>query len=140
MSVIKIKPLDIFAYKKDGTKTKWLIPVCSSSLRRRLDELSPNHPGNWEEVDIGGCPTICYRISTGDIKKWNELRLKSVWPQFADRIGIGPAREFFNCLFVRYNNIKAMNRNRWEQSHGGIRACRFDRGMSVRKAASMSIV
>ena len=141
METFRIKALGIETYRKPRTANKWLVPVCADlpAVRTKLSQLRPNHPGNWETADIDGCPTVCYRLTGAQIRTWNKLRLKSVWPQFSDRLGFGVTREFWPGLWTQFRNIEAKARNTWEEHHGGIKGDRFARGMSVRSAASLSI-
>lgn len=101
--------------------------------------LKPNHIGNWEDADIDGCPTMCYRFTGRELRTWNRLPFRSVWPQLSDRLGSGVAKEYFHDLWLKAVNDEAVARNRWELNHGGYRRDRFDRGMSVRAAAALSI-
>ena len=137
--VRKIPHLGLELYSRPKSLNKWHLPVCAASLRPKLDRLRPNHPGNWEEVDFDGCPTLCYVFTGKFLKSLRPLQFHSVWCRFADALGPGPAKEFYPQLWIRYNNGRARARNEWEAHHGGIRRDAFDRGMSVRAAASMSI-
>lgn len=139
VSAFKIRPLSLEAYPKPKCLSSWYLPVCAASLRDRLFRLNPNNLTNWEEVDIDGCPTMCYRLTGKQIRAWNSLPFHAVWPQLSDRLGSGPAKAFFGDMWLRFHNGKARARNRWEEKHGGIRADRFDRGPSIREAARMSI-
>lgn len=139
IDVRKIPHLGLYCYRRPKSANKWHLPVCAASLRQRLERLSPHHPGNWEEVDMDGCLTMCYVFTGKFLNTLRPLKYRSVWCRFSEAIGSGPAREFFPELWLRYSNGRAMARNRWEARHGGIRRDCFDRGMSVREAAAMSI-
>lgn len=137
----RIRALGLEVYPKPGCPSKWLLPVCAASPKTwdRVRELKPNHPDNWEEVEIDTVPTICYRLTGKQLRAWRGWPFKTVWPQLVDRVGQGPAKAFWPSLWLRYHNGAARARNTWEEHHGGYRTDRFDRGMSVRAAAPMSI-
>lgn len=138
----RIKALGLECYPKLGSPSKWLLPVCAATpaARARLKTLRPNNPGNWEEAEIDTVPTICYRLTGKQLKAWKGWPFKTVWPQFADRLGEGPAKAFWPEMWLRHNNGTARARNTWERHHGGYRFDSFNRGMSVRAAAPMSII
>lgn len=141
MDIIKIRALNLEAYLKPGTKNQWLLPVCADNpaMNDRLARLNRNNPGNWENTEIDGVPTVCYRMTGRQIKTWNKLSFRKVWPQFADRLGKAVAKEFYYPMWVTANNLAVRARNKWEEHHGGIKGDRFNRGMSLRSAAPMSI-
>lgn len=140
-NVAKLKPLGLEADQKKGAPAHWLLPVCAATpeLKARLARLRPNHPGNWEVADIDGISTVCYRLTTGRIRSINAVRFTSAFAMFADDIGKDVAKAFFYPLWLKDTNTRARSRNRWEEFHGGYRRDRFDRGMSARAAASLSI-
>lgn len=136
----RIRSLGLEVYLKPGTTRHWLLPVCGEQLADRLAALRPANPGNWEHTDIDGCPTVCYRFTARQVNAVGAARFRSAWGQLKMALGDGPATEFFPALKLRYVNVKAQARNKWERCHGGIREPRFNRGMSVRAAAHLSIV
>ena len=137
----RIKALGLECYPKPKTMNKWLLPVvfASPANKAKLAQLNPSHPGNWEEADIDGVPTMCYCFTGKQIKVWRPLPFKSVWPQFCDRLGPAVCKAYWPQLWIRANNGAAQARNTWERHHGGYRCDSFNRGMSVRAAASLSI-
>ena len=139
--VMRLRSLKLEVYLKPGTTKQWLLPVCGSQLKDRLLRLRPANPGNWESTEIDGCPTECYRLTYKLARAIGTSDFKSAWGQLRMGLGTGPAEEFFPALRLRYNNLKARDRIKWESHHGGIRhEPRFNRGMSVRAAARLSIV
>lgn len=140
-NVAKLRHFGLEAYQKTGAPSNWLLPVCAATpvLKARLARLRPNHPTNWEVANIDGIPTVCYRFRTGRIRTLNSWRFTSAFATFADDLGTSVVKEFFYQLWLRDTNIRAQARNNWEKHHGGLRAGRFNRGMSTRAAASLSI-
>jgi len=137
----KVPHLGLEVYRHPKCANKWHFPVCAATPaeKARLSGLRPNHPTAWEEVDLDGCPTLCYVLTGKELKAWRRTPFTSVWAQFEDRLGKGPAKHYFPDLWLRHNNIKAHNRNTWEAHHGGLRGDRFDRGPSLRAVASLSL-
>lgn len=137
----KIRALGLECYLRPKSVNKWHLPVCFASPdnKKRLAQLNPSHPGNWEEADIDGVPMVCYVFTGRQIKDWNRFPLKCVFPQFEDRLGQAVVKAFWPQLWLRHNNDAAQARNTWERHHGGYRRDSFNRGMSARAAASLSI-
>lgn len=140
MDVLTLKQAGLTVYKKPHTGNKWYLPVCSTLKKDALKRLVPNHPGNWEEVDFDGCPTICYVVTGSLVRQLNKSKLfTSFYNMFSDCLGSGPAKEYFPELWIKANNIKAMARNKWEFCHGVKTRTTSHGSMSVRAAARLSI-
>ena len=139
METRKIPHLGLLCYQKPGAPTKWHLPVCAESLQARFDRLRPNHPDNWETVDWDGVKTICYRLTSAELRSYRPIRFTSAYKKLADSLGPLVVKEFWPNLWTRFNNIRAHNQNTWEQHHGGYRFARFDRGPSLRACASLSL-
>lgn len=137
--VKRIRSLGLEVYLKPGTTKHWLLPVCAAELRDRLAKLRPANPGNWELADIDGCPTMCYRMTLKHADAIGAAKFRSAWGQLKMGLGEGPASEFFPALRLKYNNVKAQARNKWERLHGGLREQRFNKGPSIRAVAHLSI-
>lgn len=136
---VRLLQLGLLLYPKPGARNLWVLPVCSARLRGRLERLNPANPACWEDVDLDGVPTTCYRMRRKQIDHLNEGSFLLSYARFAQALGSRVVRECFQELWTRNNNIKAKARNTWEEHHGGIRACKFNRGPSVRACARMSI-
>lgn len=134
-----LRHFGLVLYPKPGAQNKWLLPVCGSQIKDRLQRLAPCNPGNWEDVDLDGCQTMCYRMRTRQIRDLNRRPFKGAYLEFAGTLGFNVVKEFFPDAWLRFNNSTARARNRWELHHGGIRHERFDRGPSIRAAARLSI-
>lgn len=131
--------LDLLLYPKPGARNRWVLPVCAARLRGRIERLNPANPACWEDVDLDGVPTTCYRMRRRQIDHLNEGPFLLSYSRFSQALGSRVVRECFPELWMRNNNIRARARNTWEAHHGGIRADKFNRGPSVRACARMSI-
>jgi hypothetical protein len=135
----RLLQLGLLLYPKPGARNLWVLPVCDARLRPRLERLDPANPSCWEDVDLDGVPTTCYRMRRRQISHINKGTFLTSYAKFSQALGSRVVRECFPELWLRNNNIRAKARNTWEAHHGGIRADKFDRGPSVRACASMSI-
>ena len=131
--------LTVYAYRRSGAAVRWLLPVCAAACKERLQRLQPKNPGNWKEVDLDGCPTICYCMRFRQVRDLNKKPFLGAYRQLADVLGPQVMREYFYDVWLRYTNAVAKAKNAWEQHHGGIRAEKFNYGPSIREAARMSI-
>lgn len=137
---IHLHKLGLDLYPKPGAREQWLLPVCAAHLRARLDRLSPRNAPCWEESDMDGCPTVCFRMDPRQVKHINKSSFLSSYAKFANALGETVVHEFFPGLWLRNNNIRATLQNDWERRHGGIRGGRSGHGPSVRACAHMSII
>ena len=136
---IHLHSLGLELYPKPGAKEQWLLPVCAVQLRGRLERLSPRNGSCWEDADMDGCPTICFRMGRRQVAHINKSSFLSSYAKFANALGEGVLHEFFPDLWLRNNNIRATLQNDWERRHGGIRGGRSSYRPSVRACARMSI-
>ena len=140
MNTRELKQAGLVLYQRPRSGNKWYLPVCSELKAAKLKILAPKHESNWETVDFDGCPTICYVITSGLVKHLNKMKFTSFFSVLEECIGKGPTKEFFYDLWLKDNNIRARNRNRWEMTHGGLRAPKVNyKSMSIREAARMSV-
>ena len=135
----RLLQLGLVLYPKPGARNLWVLPVCAARLRKRLERLSPANASCWEDVDLDGVPTTCFRMRRRQIAHINKGPFRTAYAKFANALGASVVQECFPELWLRDNNERARAKNAWEQHHGGIRADRFDRGPSVRACARMSI-
>lgn len=136
---IHLHKLGLDLYPKPGVREQWLLPVCAVQLRGRLERLSPRNGSCWEDADMDGCPTVCFRMGRRQVAHINKSSFLSSYAKFANALGEGVVHVFFPDLWLRNNNIRATMRNDWERRHGGIRGGRSNHGPSVRACARMSI-
>ena len=136
---MRLTHFGVTVYRRSGYPVRWMLPVCGAALKDRLHRLRLKNPGSFEEVDLDGCPTICYRMRFRQVRDINKKPFLGAYRQLADALGPQVMHEYFYDSWLRYTNIKAMARNAWEQHHGGIRAKRFNYGPSLRDAARMSV-
>lgn len=136
---IHLHKLGLELYPKPGAREQWLLPVCAVQLRGRLERLSPRNGPCWEDADMDGCPTVCFRMGRRQVAHINKSSFLSSYAKFANALGETVVREFFPDQWLRNNNIRATMQNDWERSHGGIRGGRSNHGPSVRACARMSI-
>lgn len=137
--MIHLHKLGLELYPKPGAKEQWLLPVCAVQLRGRLERLSPRNGPCWEDFDMDGCPTVCFRMSRRQVKHINKSSFLSSYAKFANALGEKVVREFFYPQWLRNNNIRATLKNDWESRHGGIRGGTSIHGPSVRACARRSI-
>ena len=136
----RISLLGLEVYPRPTGCNKWHLPVCSLLKKEELNRTIPNHPGNWEEVDFDGCPTICYVMTGKLVKSLNkERKFTAVYERFADCLGKRTVQAFFPNLWVKYHNKMVTMRNNWECHHGGTKAPCSPRNMTIRAAARFSI-
>lgn len=90
---------------------------------------------------MDGCETICYVLTGKIVKKLNkQKKFTDFYGILNQSLGEEVMKTFFYEAWVKNNNIKAINRNRWEAKHGGIKAgVNQFHPTSVRKFARMSI-
>ena len=131
--------LGLLLYDKPDSRNRWILPVCDARLRPRLERLSPHNASCWEDVDLDGVLTTCFRMSRRQIDHINKGAFCTSYAKFVDALGQEVVREYFPALWRHNNNIKAIARNMWEAHHGGIRGGKSCRGPSVRACAHMSI-
>ena len=136
---IHLHKLGLDLYPKPSAREQWLLPVCAVQLRGRLERLSPRNGSCWEDADMDGCPTVCFRMGRRQVAHINKSSFLSSYAKFANALGEGVVHVFFPDLWLRNNNIRATMRNDWERRHGGIRGGRSNHGPSVRACARMSI-
>lgn len=137
--VVRLHSLKLELYPKPGASEQWLLPVCSTLVRDRLCRLSPRNGPCWEDADIDGCPTVCFRMGRRQVAHINKSSFLSSYAKFVNALGEGVVHEFFYPQWLRNNNIRATMQNDWERRHGGIRGGRSNHGPSVRACARMSI-
>lgn len=136
---LRIDKFGLELYPKPGARNHWLLPVCAAHLRPRLERLSPSNAACWEDSDMDGCPTTCFRMTLKQVRFIEHGTFRTSFAKFANALGGAVVHEFFPALWLKDHNGRVMARNTWERHNGGLRYPAFNRGPSVRACARMSI-